>query len=115
MAMIERSAALRERLEAAGVDWDLLLHLVASHHGWCRALGPVLESVDGGDPVAWMVEDQIELNASSAHGLDRLDSGVTERFWSLNRKYGRHELAWFEALLRLADHRQSAREEAGNA
>lgn len=108
--MIESSAPLKARVEADGGDWELVLHLVAAHHGWCRPLAPVLDLADGdGDPATFSL-DEIDLVGTNAHGRDRLDSGVAARFWRLNRRYGRHELAYLEAILRLADHRRSASE-----
>ncbi len=35
--------------------------------------------------------------------MHRLDSGITERFWKMNRKYGWWGLAFVESLVRLAD------------
>lgn len=111
LEMAERSAALRARVEADGGDWDLVLHLVASHHGWCRPLAPAFAlAEEDSEPVEWAVEG-IPLTGSTAHGLARVESGVAARFWRLTRRYGWHELAWIEAVLRLADHRRSAREQ----
>jgi len=86
-------------------DRDLVLHLIASHHGWCRPLAPA--AVDDAPIEVTYVIDRVVLTASSRHGLERLDSGVSERFWRLVRRYGWWGLAWMETIVRLADHRRS--------
>lgn len=106
LALIEGSSAL----EARAHDWDLVLHLVSSHHGRCRPFAP---AVPDPDPRSVQVAvDGVELAGSSAHGLARLDSGVPQRFWTLVRRYGPHGLAWLEAILQLADHQRSAEEQS---
>lgn len=90
-------------------DGNLVWHLVASHHGHCRALAPWVP-----DPMPVQVgfdREGISVQASSAHDLTRLDSGVAERFWDVVRTYGWWGAAWLEAMFRLADHRQSEREQ----
>ena len=88
---------------------DLVLHLIASHHGHCRPFAPVIFDEQG-------VDVDFELRGQRRHwcgptNLERLDSGVADRYWRLVRRYGWWGLAWLEALLRLADWRQSEREE----
>jgi len=104
VALVEREPSVRQRAH----DWDLVLHLVASHHGWCRPFSPpVLDS----EPQMVSVDfEGIKLTSSSAHDLQRFDSAIPERFWRLVRHYGYWGLAWLEAVLRLADHRESERE-----
>lgn len=108
--MIEQSEELQARVEADGGDWDLVLHLVATHHGWCRPLAPILALAEGDGQVVEFSVGGLELRGSTCHGRDCLNSGVAARLWRLNRRYGWHELAYLEAILRLADHRQSAAE-----
>jgi len=87
------------------IDPDLVLHLVASHHGWCRPLAPI--ALDS-DPVdVEFIAGDTAVRARSDHGLERMDSGVSDRFFLLVRRYGWFGLAWLETILRLADHRRS--------
>jgi CRISPR-associated endonuclease/helicase Cas3 len=98
-------------------DLELVLHLVASHHGYCRPFAPVV--VDQ-SPVDVMLAEhtsktfgEIEFaSTTSRNELHRLDSALADRFWGLVAKYGWHELCWLEAILRLADHRVSEEEQS---
>jgi CRISPR-associated endonuclease/helicase Cas3 len=96
-------------LLAQAHDPDLVLHLIASHHGHCRPFAPIVE--DPSAPYVSLEIDGVTFNASSATGLERLDSGVPERFWRLIRRYGWWGLAGLEAMLMLSDHRRSESEE----
>ena len=104
-------SAAGDTLATRAREWDLVQHLVASHHGLCRPLAPWVPdstSVDVGFRL-----DGFSCSASSAHNLERLDSGVAERFWLIVRRYGWWGAALIETVFRLADHRQSEREQAG--
>ena len=88
---------------------DLTLHLIASHHGYCRPFAPVVFDEEN-------KQVNFELNGHSTSwsgpsNLECLDSGITDRYWKLVRHYGWWGLAWLEALLRIADWRQSEMEE----
>jgi CRISPR-associated endonuclease/helicase Cas3 len=93
-------------------DSDLVLHLIASHHGHCRPFAPV---VNDRAPVEVVVSAYGEaMRHSSATGLEHLDGGVADRFWRLVRRYGYWGLAFIETVLRLADQRQSEAEQNGH-
>lgn len=70
---------------------DLALHLIAAHHGFAR---PTITPFDPGAP------------PSERESLAR---GAAQRFAGLQRRWGPWGLAWWESLLRAADHRASAR------
>jgi len=105
VAMLERSVDVI----APELDRDLVLHLIASHHGWCRPYAPV---EDPGDTmaVAWQHQGK-RLEASTDHGLSQAGASVVDRFWSLTGRYGWWGLAWLETLVRLADHSASRAEQ----
>ena len=89
---------------------DLVLHLVESHHGYCRPLAPVVFEEAPVETVFQLGSHRVSWSGPT--NLERLDSGVAERYWRLTHRYGWWGLAWLEALLRLADWRRSAWEEA---
>jgi CRISPR-associated endonuclease/helicase Cas3 len=66
---------------------DLILHLIAAHHGWAR---PHFELN------AW---DQSRTTAENEQAV----ADVMRRFGRLQQRFGRWGLAWLEALLRCAD------------
>ena len=104
-----RLAESSPALLANAHDPDLVLHLIASHHGHCRPFAPVVEDTE---PCKVTVEHSGQiLTAISATGLERIDSGVADRFWRLVRRYGWWGLAELESMMMLSDHRRSEWEE----
>lgn len=88
---------------------ELVLHLIASHHGHCRPFAPIREGDECEDSTFEL--DEHKMSHSGPTYLERLDSGVADRYWRLVRRYGWWGLAWLEAMVRLADWRRSEWEE----
>lgn len=89
-------------------DRDLVLHLVATHHGWGRPLLPVIKDPDPQKISHMFKEHRMELNGDISESALALD--MADRFWRLTKRYGHYGLAWLESILRLADHQQSSME-----
>jgi CRISPR-associated endonuclease/helicase Cas3 len=104
LAMVEGGTPLLD----GEPERDLILHLISSHHGWCRPFAPADDHPD--DFQISLDHGGALLRATTRHQRARLDSGVGERFWRLVDKYGCWGLAWLEAVMRLADHRASEME-----
>jgi CRISPR-associated endonuclease/helicase Cas3 len=93
------------------VDRELLLHLVAAHHGHARPFAPwqrdtelpALDGIVNGRAMVMEEADRRALPAPCALG-----SGIADRFWQLTRRYGWWGLAYLEMLVRLADWEASA-------
>jgi CRISPR-associated endonuclease/helicase Cas3 len=84
---------LRTLIESVEDMRELVLHLIAAHHGRGRPHFPADEAFDPERP---------------QREADTLASEVPRRFARLQRKYGRWGLAYLESLLRAADYAASA-------
>ena len=91
-------------------DPELVLHLVGTHHGYGRPLPPVIED-DMPQNLSYPFDGHL-MRASSDLRQGAFALEMADRFWRLVERYGYHGLAWLEAIVRLADHQQSA-DEAG--
>jgi CRISPR-associated endonuclease/helicase Cas3 len=96
------------------VHHALALHLIATHHGYGRPFAPLADDDDpptvslpiNGKTIVITETERLE------HPSHELDSGIAERFWQMNRRYGWWGIALLEAVLRLADQSASANAQA---
>lgn len=75
------------------LERDIILHLIAAHHGRARPHFPVEEILD--------YDATPEINAA-------LSAEIPLRFARLQQRFGRWGLAWLESILRAADYAASA-------
>lgn len=110
------SFALAHPALAKAHDPDLVLWLIGTHHGYGRPFFPAVDWPRTGE--------QFEVNLGDDHGLlasrPALSLATMSARWfelheTLRRTYGPWELALYEAVVRLADHRSSQLEQAGHA
>jgi CRISPR-associated endonuclease/helicase Cas3 len=97
--------SLREATEDKTIrdhpERDLILHLIAAHHGWAR---PHFE------PDQWDIADGVTEDENAA-----LAAETMRRFARLQRRFGHWGLAWLESLVRAADYAASGRLAANGA
>jgi len=74
---------------------DLILHLIACHHGWAR---PHYE------PEHWDIADDV-----SDEENQEIANEVMRRVAKVQRRYGHWYLAWLESLIRCSDYAASRR------
>ena len=90
--------------------WDLLLHLIVSHHGSGRPLVPPVID-DTADMVSAILEGaSVEVPAD----LSIVDWDQPARFRHLSDRFGPWGLALLEAIVRQADHAVSAGADVGH-
>ena len=104
VALIESNPKVLEEAH----DPDLVLHLIATHHGWARPIPIIPKETDPQNLQYTFERHQMEASSDLAPTTIALEGA--DRFWKLSKKYGHHGLAWLEAIFRLADHRQSEKE-----
>lgn len=92
-------ALLRAGAVRSDLDGELVVHLVASHHGWAR---PLMAAAPDPDPRAFQVTAN-GLLVTVEGVLSPVDWEQPTRFERLQDRYGVWGLALLEACLRLAD------------
>ncbi len=90
---------------------NLILHLIASHHGRCRAFATPFADNDPEDFDVVVNGETITYTGRSAP-LTHIAEGVPRRFWELTRRFGWWGLPYLESIIRLADQEASAKPES---
>lgn len=107
-----RHELLSTAMVASQSDNDLLLHLLATHHGFARPLAlPVDEDLSILNP---LVESDIAVQFkfnSATQTIAAWNATLPERFWRVVREYGWWGTVYREAIFRLADQAQSRAEQ----
>lgn len=88
---------------SAAFDPDLVIHLVASHHGWSRPFGRLQECDDLFEPFEYKVTPDGEPHLCQHSYIETGGILQAERFLKLNKKYGYWGLAYLEMIFRLSD------------
>jgi len=101
------TGAMLEQVPTVGLDRDLVVHLVAAHHGFARPLLP---------PVADEHPEQVPVLVGAGKTVlfdtaETVDWTGPARFEALCERYGRWGVALLESIVRLADIWCSARSE----
>lgn len=99
-----------ERLGVEPTERELVRYLVGTHHGYGRPFAPVVDDHRRDDERARWTLKGVVFEGPVKHNLESPGSGVAERFWAIHESLGVFSTAWLEAILRLADHRESERE-----
>jgi CRISPR-associated endonuclease/helicase Cas3 len=108
-----RHELLSAALVARKTDDDVLLHLIATHHGSARPFAdPVEENDAAKEPfkTPQLFEHAFDL-PTSAQQIASWNAVLPERFWRVVRNFGWWGAAYREAIFRLADHAQSRLEQ----
>lgn len=108
-----RHELLSAALVATKTDDDLLLHLIATHHGSGRPFADHVEENNAAkEPfkTSELFGETFEL-PTSAQQTATWNAELPERFWRVVRKFGWWGAAYREAIFRLADHAQSRAEQ----
>ncbi len=107
-----RHELLSAALVSAKTDDDLLLHLIATHHGSAR---PFADLVTENEAIKAPFEAELFGETFKIHTsgqqIAAWNGELPERFWRVVRKYGWWGAAYREAIFRLADHAQSRAEQ----
>jgi CRISPR-associated endonuclease/helicase Cas3 len=90
---------------------DLLLHLVATHHGSARPFAAPVQENDAPSRFDLRLFDLAQNELSAKQEIVQWNAEQSERFWRIVRKYGWWGSAYREAVFRLADHAQSREEQ----